>query len=70
MPQHQNAADILSQWEKELEEARLAHEGTLCRDSMPERERTWLRENRPETAVHWSLLTSLRADQLPYAIEH
>lgn len=57
----------LSKWTMELEEARLASEGTLCRDSMPEREKTWLRKNRPEAAVHWNLLTSLSADQLPYA---
>lgn len=70
IPQHQNAVEVLLKWEEELEEARLAHEGTLCRDSMPERERAWLRTNRPETAAHWSLLTSLRADQLPYATHH
>lgn len=70
MPQHQNAVEVLSKWEEELEAARLASEGTLCRDSMPERERTWLRANRPEAAAHWSLLTSLRADQLPYATRH
>jgi hypothetical protein len=60
-------AGVLSRWKTELEEARLASEGTLCRDSMPEREKTWLRKNRPEAAVHWNLLTSLSADQLPYA---
>ena len=32
-----------------------------------ERERTWLRTNRPEAAVHWNLLTGLTAEQLPYA---
>ncbi len=42
-----NAAQALSKWEAELEEARLAGEGTLCRDSMPEREREWVRTNRP-----------------------
>jgi hypothetical protein len=57
----------LSAWQKELEEARLAHEGTLCRDSMAERERDWLRKNRPDAATHWSLLTGLTAEQLPYA---
>ncbi len=62
-----SVADALSKWKMELEEARLASEGTLCRDSMPEREKTWLRKNRPEAAVHWNLLTSLSADQLPYA---
>jgi transcriptional regulator with XRE-family HTH domain len=66
-PGRQGAVQVLSRWEKELEEARLAREGTLCRDSMPESERTWLRSNRPEAAIHWSLLTSLTAGQLPYA---
>jgi transcriptional regulator with XRE-family HTH domain len=66
-PGRQGAVQVLSRWEQELEEARLAREGTLCRDSMPEAERTWLRSNRPEAAVHWSLLTSLTAGQLPYA---
>ena len=67
LPEHAGAAQVLSRWENDLEEARLAREGTLCRDSMPERERAWLRTNRPEAAVHWGLLTSLSADQLPYA---
>jgi transcriptional regulator with XRE-family HTH domain len=67
LPEIQGVVQILSRWEKELEEARLAREGTLCRDSMPESERTWLRSNRPEAAIHWSLLTSLTAGQLPYA---
>jgi transcriptional regulator with XRE-family HTH domain len=66
-PARESAVEVLSKWKMELEEARLASEGTLCRDSMPEREKTWLRENRPEAAVHWNLLTSLSADQLPYA---
>ena len=67
LPEQQGAVQVLSLWESELEEARLAREGTLCRDSMPEPERTWLRSNRPEAAVHWSLLTGLTAEQLPYA---
>jgi transcriptional regulator with XRE-family HTH domain len=66
-PGRQGAVQVLSRWEQELEEARLAREGTLCRDSMPESERTWLRSNRSEAAIHWSLLTSLTAGQLPYA---
>jgi transcriptional regulator with XRE-family HTH domain len=66
-PQLKGAVPVLSRWENDLEEARLAREGTLCRDSMPERERAWLRTNRPEAAVHWGLLTSLTAEQLPYA---
>jgi transcriptional regulator with XRE-family HTH domain len=67
VPGHAGAAQVLSRWESDLEEARLAREGTLCRDSMPERERAWLRTNRPEAAAYWGLLTSLSAEQLPYA---
>jgi hypothetical protein len=66
-PERHGAVTVLCQWENDLEEARLAREGTLCRDSMPERERAWLRTNRPEAAAHWNLLTSLTANQLPYA---
>jgi transcriptional regulator with XRE-family HTH domain len=64
-----DTASVLSGWLNELEEARLAGEGTLCRDSMPVAERAWLRTNRPEMAAHWNLLTSLAAGQLPY-VEH
>jgi DNA-binding XRE family transcriptional regulator len=67
LPACQSTVEVLSKCKMELEEARLASEGTLCRDSMPEREKTWLRKNRPKAAVHWNLLTSLSADQLPYA---
>lgn len=67
MPERQGAVQVLSRWEKELEESRLAREGTLCRDSMPEPERTWLRSNRSEAARHWNLLTGLTAEQLQYA---
>jgi transcriptional regulator with XRE-family HTH domain len=49
-----------------LEEARLAGEGTLCHDSLSNAERSWLRETRPPEAVHWNLLTDLRAEQLRY----
>lgn len=66
LPEFQASVPVLSRWENELEEARLAREGTLCRDSMSDPERTWLRTNRPEAAVHWSLLTGLTAEQLPY----
>ncbi len=67
LPQDGDAVKVLSTWEAELEAARLASEGTLCRDSMPERERAWLRANRPAAAAHWNLLTSLTAKHLPYA---
>jgi transcriptional regulator with XRE-family HTH domain len=61
-----SAMRTLSSWERDLEEARLASEGTLCRDSMPQREREWLKDHRSPTAAHWNLLTGLTADQLPY----
>ncbi len=67
LPDRQGAVPVLSRWESELEEARLASEGTLCRDSMPAPERAWLKTHRPEAAAHWNLLTGLTAQQLPYA---
>jgi len=66
-PGRQAAVRVLSRWLEELEEARLAREGTLCRESMTEPERNWLRSNRPEAAAHWGLLTGLTVRQLPYA---
>jgi transcriptional regulator with XRE-family HTH domain len=62
-----SGGDVLSTWEQDLEEARLAREGTLCRDSMPQAERTWLKSHRPAAAEHWNLLTGLTPEQLPYA---
>jgi hypothetical protein len=59
---------VLSTWERDLEDARLAREDTLCRESMPQRERSWLKAHRPATAEHWNLLTSLTPEQLPYAV--
>jgi len=51
----------------EMEASRLAAEGTLCRESMPEAERNWLRKHRPPLAAHWNLLTMLTADGLTHA---
>lgn len=51
----------------QLESSRLASERTLCRESMPPAERTWVRKNRPAAAEHWGLLTTLTREQLPYA---
>ena len=59
----------LTHWESELEQARLASEGTLCRDSMQEPERKWLRANRSAAAAHWNLLTGITASQLRYATD-
>ena len=61
------AVNMLREQESRLERSRLAAEGTLCQDSMTQAERRWLKDNRPEDAAHWSLLTNLRANDLPYA---
>ncbi len=61
------ARDALLAAELQLEHSRLIREDTLCRASMPIAERRWLVENRSSLARRWNLLTSLTADQLPYA---
>jgi transcriptional regulator with XRE-family HTH domain len=66
-PENSDRVRILSEWERDLEEARLAREDTLCRDSMPQRERSWLKAHRPPAAEHWNLLTGLTPEQLSYA---
>jgi len=53
--------------EQQLERARLAREDTLCRESMPAAERSWLKTHRSALARHWNLLTGLTVDQLSYA---
>lgn len=53
--------------ESRLEEARLAKEDTLGR-TVTEVERRHLRAHRPAAAAHWNLLTSLRAQDLRYAL--
>jgi transcriptional regulator with XRE-family HTH domain len=50
-----------------LEHSRLAFEDTLCKESMTQSERKWLRAHRPEPAKHWNLLTDLTAEQLTHA---
>jgi len=49
-----------------LERSRLAREDTLCRESMTEAERRWLRSHRSVDAVHWNLLIDLRLEDLGY----
>jgi hypothetical protein len=61
------ALEPLSVAEVTLERSRLAREDTLCRDSMPEAERRWLKANRSPLAEHWNLLTGMKAEQLAYA---
>jgi len=57
----------LTNLEAQLDRSRLAREDTLCRASLPEPERRWLAEHRPEAAKHWNLLTDWTADALRYA---
>lgn len=56
----------LNELETELERSRLAREDTLCNASLPEPERRWLAENRPEEAKHWNVLTDWTVDALRY----
>ena len=50
-----------------LEQSRLEAEGTLCRDSMSDAERRWLRRHRSPEAANWNLLSTLSAEQLTHA---
>ncbi len=59
-------ARALNELETELERSRLAREDTLCKASLPEPERRWLAENRPEEAKHWNVLTDWTGDALRY----
>jgi len=62
-----SAAHRLDEVLRELERSKLAGEDTLCRESMPEAERKWVRRHRPSEAAHWGLLTTLTKEQLSYA---
>lgn len=64
---YREAAPILAQREADLEDARLQREDTLCRESMTEPERKWLRRERPPEAAHWNLLAGITPEQLRYA---
>lgn len=58
------AARKLHEYAGVLERSRLAREDTLCRESLTEAERKWLRENRSDEARHWNLLTDMRVENL------
>jgi transcriptional regulator with XRE-family HTH domain len=64
---HASASAILAEHEATLNRSRLVGEDTLCRDSLSEAEKRWLRENRSEEARHWNLLTDLKLEHLSYA---
>lgn len=63
----EDKARSLGNLEAQLERSRLVREDTLCRASLPEAERRWLREHRPEAARHWNLLTDWSVDALRHA---
>jgi hypothetical protein len=62
-------SQALRQLEEELEKSRLAREDTLGKARLSVAETQWLRQNRPQEAGHWNLLTDWRANMLPYAVQ-
>ena len=62
-----NQVRTLKELEGQLERSRLAREDTLCRESAPEPERRWLKQNQPEEAKRWNVLTDWTPDALRYA---
>jgi hypothetical protein len=57
---------VLSELEAVLDRSRLAREDAFFRPPRNNAEREWLRQNRPEEARHWNLLTDLRPEHLQY----
>jgi hypothetical protein len=60
-------SEKLRQLENILDDSRLAKEDVFYRPLRTESEREWLRKNRTEDALHWNLLTDMRAEQLQNA---
>jgi len=60
-------ANVLRRAEETLSFSRLYREDTLCRASMTEAERKWLKTNRSAEAKFWRLLTDLTPEHLDYA---
>lgn len=60
-------ASLLREQESILEGSRLVREETLCRDSLTQAERRWLKANRSDEAKHWNLLTDLSPEHLNHA---
>lgn len=49
-----------------LDRSRMVREDTLCRESMTNTEKNWLKESRSEDALHWNLLTDMRPEHLQH----
>jgi hypothetical protein len=60
---------VLSSLETTLDHSRLAREDFFFRPPRNDAEREWLRQNRPDEARHWNLLSDLRPEHLHYADE-
>lgn len=58
---------VFARREEELLPSKLAKEDTLCRESMTESERKWLKRNRPPKAKRWNVLSDLKVEHLAYA---
>ena len=52
--------------EEKLQSSRLAQEEAFGEATLTAREREWLRENRPESAARWNLLSDLSPEHLTY----
>jgi transcriptional regulator with XRE-family HTH domain len=57
----------LRELRSKLDESRLVKEDVFYRPPRTDGEKQWLAQNRSEEAVHWNLLTDLRAEHLQYA---
>jgi|ERR1700733_632890 len=64
---HNNSRLVdLNELEQKLNESRLVKEDVFYRPPRSESEKIWLKDNRTSDAVHWNLLTDMRAEQLQY----
>ena len=63
---NQQACELLEAALRDLEEARLAREDTLCQESWPESRRRAVRAKRTLLAEHWNLDTHLSEDDLAH----
>ena len=62
----EQACHMLEEAARQLEEARLAREDTLCQESWPESRRRSVRAKRTPLAEHWNLDTRLSEDDLAH----